>query len=106
MFSFLKRIFFSTDKPELTAEALRNGAYLIDVRSEGEFAGGSAPGAVNIPIGEIRAHLEQIKKKEGVVVFCLSGSRSGVAKRILKEAGMTAVYNGGSVYDVRKILNS
>lgn len=106
MFSFLKRILLGMDKPELTAEALRNGAYLIDVRSKGEFAGGSAPEAVNIPMSEIRNQLEKIKKKKEVVVFCRSGSRSGMAKRILKEAGMTAVYNGGSLYDIREILNS
>lgn len=106
MLSFIKRFLFNYDRPELTAEALEKGAYLVDVRSEEEFAGGSAPGAVNLPMHEIRNHLDALKKKKGIVVFCVSGSRSGAVKRMLKSAGIPEVYNGGSIQDILKIQNS
>lgn len=106
MLSFLKRLLFNADRPELTAEALKNGAFLVDVRTGEEFAGGSAHGAVNIPMNEIGNHLNSLKKKEEIVVFCRSGSRSGMVKRMLQNAGIPKVFNGGSVYDIQKIQNS
>ena len=72
------------------------GAFLVDVREPGEFAGGSAKGAINIPLGTVVTQLNKFKGKEHIVVFCRSGNRSGQAKTILEQNGFKNVVNGGT----------
>jgi rhodanese-related sulfurtransferase len=43
--------------------------------------------------------------KKPIIVCCESGMRSNTAKNILKSAGLTEVYNGGSWESVLKIIN-
>jgi phage shock protein E len=77
---------------------MESGAVLVDVRSPGEFAGGSVPDAVNIPLSELRKQVEagQLPKDQPIVLFCASGTRSSIAKRQLKSAGFAKVHNLGS----------
>jgi phage shock protein E len=72
------------------------GAFLVDVREPGEFAVGSAKGAINIPLGSVISQLSKFKDKENIVVFCRSGNRSGQAKTILEQNGFKNVVNGGT----------
>jgi phage shock protein E len=72
------------------------GAFLVDVRTPGEFAEGTAKGGVNIPLNEIQQRIEEFKGKKLIVVYCRSGSRSAQAESILKKNGFTAVVNGGT----------
>ena len=44
---------------EALAKVITEGAFLVDVRGPGEFAGGSAKGAVNIPLDTITQHLNK-----------------------------------------------
>lgn len=76
--------------------ALRQqGATLVDVRSVAEFAAGSAPGTVNIPLPELGQRLNEIPKNAPVVVCCASGTRSGMARLLLKKHGYAQVFNVG-----------
>ena len=70
-------------------------ALFVDVRSAKEFAGGSVPNAINIPLSTVEANLDKFKDQEQVVVFCFSGGRSGKAKIILEKNGIENVINGG-----------
>lgn len=72
------------------------GALLVDVRSAGEFAVANAPGTVNIPLGDLGNRLSDIPRTAPVVVGCASGTRSGMAKLMLKKNGYTKVYNIGA----------
>lgn len=72
------------------------GALLLDVRSAGEFAAGNAPGTVNIPLGELGSRLAEIPHHAPVVVCCASGTRSGMAKLLLKKNGHAEVHNVGA----------
>ncbi len=72
------------------------GALLVDVRSAGEFASANAPGTVNIPLGELGSRLADIPKGAPVVVCCASGTRSGMAKMLLKKNGYPEVHNVGA----------
>lgn len=72
------------------------GALLVDVRSAGEFAAANAPGTVNIPLGDLGNRLSDIPKTAPVVVGCASGTRSGMAKLMLKKNGYTEVHNIGA----------
>ena len=76
--------------------------YLVDVRTAKEFAAGSVPGAINIPLDQIEARRSELKGKENLVLFCRSGMRSGQAKGILEKNGFTNVVNGGGWSGVKK----
>ncbi len=69
-------------------------AQFIDVRTPGEFATGTFSEAVNIPLNELGSRLDEIDKKEQVVVFCRSGGRASSALQILEKNGFTNVING------------
>lgn len=71
-------------------EELRNSGYqLIDVRTPSEYGNGSIPGAINIPVDEIRARVGEIKK-EPILVNCQVGQRGHTATMLLKELGFDA----------------
>ncbi len=83
---------------------IEKGAFLVDVREPGEFSGGSAKGAVNIPLGSVVTELNKFKGKENIVVFCRSGNRSGQAKIILEQNGFKNVINGGTWEQVNHFI--
>ena len=69
---------------------------LLDVRTEGEYAGGHLEGFRNIPVDVLREHLDEIEKRKPVYVICQSGLRSYVAARILTGNGYDAYnFSGG-----------
>ena len=77
-------------------ELRQNSAVFVDVRSPAEFASGNAPGSINIPLNELPSRLVELPKDRDVVVFCASGSRSGMAKMVLKTKGFQKVHNAGT----------
>ena len=89
---------------EALAKVINEGAFLVDVRSSGEFAGGSVKGAVNIPLDSIKQHLNKFNGKNHIVVFCRSGNRSSSAKSILEQNGFKNVTNGASWQNVASVL--
>lgn len=79
---------------------------IVDVRSSWEYEMEHVPGAKNIPLEEIPAHLNEFKSLTNpVVVYCRSGNRSGMALSILKQNGIVNVYNGGGLGDMQILLN-
>lgn len=84
------------NKSESIREFLEKGAFIIDVRSPGEFAGGHIKGSKNIPLGEISNKINQIKKlNKPVITCCASGMRSSQATSILKQNGIETINGGG-----------
>ena len=77
-------------------ELKKNGASFIDVRSSAEFANASAPGTINIPLQELNTRLSEVPKSSPVVLCCATGTRSGMAKMVLKKNGYQNVYNIGN----------
>lgn len=74
-------------------EADTHKVMLIDVRTPDEFALGSIPGAVNLPLDDLRQHLSQIPKDRPLWLFCGVGLRGYLASNILKGHGFTEVRN-------------
>jgi phage shock protein E len=75
-----------------------DGAVLVDVRSPGEFSGGHIEGAISIPIQELTGRTEELGDKNGpIVLYCQSGARSAMAKRLLESQGFTQVHDMGSM---------
>lgn len=101
MFGIFKNIFAQNNNSELK-EAIKNGAFLVDVRTSSEFSGGSVKGAVNIPLDKVPSQLAKFKNKKNIVVFCRSGSRSSQAKSILEQNGFQNVINGGTWLNIKQ----
>lgn len=101
---FFSALFGNTDNSQLT-KAIKDGAFLVDVRTPAEFSAGSVKGAVNIPLDKVPNQLSKFKNKKSIVVFCRSGSRSDQAKSILEGNGFQNVINGGTWENVNQIVN-
>lgn len=74
----------------------KEGALCVDVRSAAEFASANAHGTVNIPLPELGSRLAEIPQSAPVVLCCASGTRSGMAKMVLRKNGYQRVYNIGT----------
>ena len=88
-------------------ELLQAGAMVVDVRNPGEFASGHIAGAVNIPLGELRSELpKRVPDKSRVLLLhCLSGGRSGIARQQLRAMGYANAYNLGSYSRAESIVS-
>ena len=67
--------------------------FLLDVRTQDEFALGSLPGAVNIPLDELRDRMSELPKDRMIYTFCAVGLRGYLAYRILTQHGFDKVRN-------------
>ena len=67
--------------------------FLLDVRTSDEFALGTLPGAVNIPLDELRDRLTELPKDRMIYTFCAVGVRGYLAYRILTQHGFEKVRN-------------
>lgn len=76
----------SADLPAM----LEAGAKLIDVRTPKEFASGHIPGAVNIPVDDLRNRLGEIPQSASIISYCKVGQRGYLATRILLQNGYDA----------------
>lgn len=80
---------------------------LLDVRSVMEFEGEHINGAINIPLDSVESKIKEIAAMpKPIVVYCLSGGRSGVATSILQQNGIIESYNGGGIFTLNNILNN
>ena len=69
---------------------------LLDVRTVWEYNNGHIEGFQNIPVDELRNHLDKLEKSKPVYVICQSGLRSYIAARILEGNGYKAYnFSGG-----------
>lgn len=68
-------------------DVVASGAFLLDVRTPGEFAAGSIPGAVNVPLDDLRHRLADVPVDEPIVLFCAVGQRGHSASRLLAQHG-------------------
>lgn len=105
MLEIFKNLFGQQDNTQLK-EVIKEGAFLVDVRTPSEFASGSVKGAVNIPLDKISGQLSKFKGKKNIVVFCRSGNRSSQAKSILEKNGFKNVVNGGTWQNVNSLISN
>jgi NADPH-dependent 2,4-dienoyl-CoA reductase/sulfur reductase-like enzyme/rhodanese-related sulfurtransferase len=87
------------DHPQVDWEAIAAGGadrFLLDVRTPDEFNAGHIPGAVNIPVDELRERLGEVPADKPVVAYCQVGMRGYLATRVLMQAGrQVANLSGG-----------
>lgn len=99
-------LFFRKVIKMTTVEAIKNpNASLVDIREPYELeVDGFVEKAINIPMGEIPARLEELKEMpKPLVIFCRSGKRASSVLNFLNEIGIEA-FNGGGFNDVNDIL--
>lgn len=105
MFNLLSKLFSSSNNTQLQQQ-IKDGAFLVDVRTPFEFTSGSVKGAVNIPLETIPTQLQKFKNRKHIIVFCRSGNRSSQALAILNNNGITNVTNGGTWQHVNTLVNN
>lgn len=79
---------------------------LIDVRTAKEFHKKTIPGAVNIPIDELRNRINEIPRDKTIYVFCEIGLRGYLAQRILRQKGFDKVFNLSGGFALWNIANT
>ena len=70
---------------------------ILDVRYPEEHAVISIPGALNIPLPQLRGHLDELPKDKRILCVCSTGQRSYFAVRILRQNGFDAVNLSGGL---------
>ncbi|MBU1277505.1 MAG: hypothetical protein KJ720_19195 [Proteobacteria bacterium] len=78
------------------------GKIILDVRTRAETAGGTVPGAKNIPVDELSARLGELPKDKEIVTHCRTGLRAEMGYNILRNGG----YNSRFLNDKVEILQS
>lgn len=88
-----------SDVPEIDvtqlAAAREEGAPLVDVREDDEFAAGHVPGAQHIPLGEVVERMDEVPTDGTVYVICARGGRSAKAVAHFRSVGIDAVNVAG-----------
>ncbi|MCX8156771.1 MAG: rhodanese-like domain-containing protein [Verrucomicrobiae bacterium] len=87
-------------------EHLRQGAKVIDVRTPEEYQRDHLPGAVNVPLHELEERIARVApdKNQPLLLHCLSGGRSGIAARKLRQMGYQQVFNLGGFSRAAKVV--
>jgi NADPH-dependent 2,4-dienoyl-CoA reductase/sulfur reductase-like enzyme/rhodanese-related sulfurtransferase len=87
------------EHPQVDLEAVLRGDgaghFLLDARTPQEFNAGHVPGAVNVPVDELRARLGELPRGREIAAYCQVGQRGYLATRILRQAGFHAANVGG-----------
>ncbi|MEE2031996.1 rhodanese-like domain-containing protein [Rhodococcus chondri] len=80
-----------TTVEQLDALLAADAVTLVDIRNPGERESGTIPGAVPIPLAQLRVRLEQVPTDKPIVVHCAGGWRSSVAASLLRARGFDNV---------------
>ena len=72
-----------------------NSPAVLDVRSAKEFDAGHIPGSIHIPYDEIEQRIAELEpyREKGLVVYCRTGRRAGIAEDVLARAGFERVWD-------------
>ena len=82
---------------------LQENDFILDVRTTQEYKQENIKNAVNIPLDEIRGHLNGIPKDKRIIVYCGIGLRAYFACCILSQLGYNQVYNLSGGYKTYKM---
>lgn len=77
---------------------------IVDVRTAEEYAAGHLPGAINIPVDELRSRMDELPSDRQIAAYCQVGQRGYLATRILLQAGRQATNLGGGYKTYRLLV--
>ena len=78
-------------KQEEFRASLRKGQ-LLDVREPNEYKGGHIVGARNIPVGQMKLRMKELRKDQPILIYCQGSSRSNQAAKLLMKNGYNNIY--------------
>ncbi|NLX86055.1 MAG: FAD-dependent oxidoreductase [Clostridiales bacterium] len=78
----------------------RDKVFILDVRPPEETSTGSIEGAVNIPLNDLRARIDEVPRDKEIVVYCKVGLRAYIAYRMLVQKGFRNVKNLSGGYQL------
>ena len=103
MYKTIRQLFGIEPSPDY-ARLLKEGAVILDVRSQEEFNEAHIEGALNIPIEKLRDNLNRLARQITIIVCCKDGSKSWYAKNLLDAHGYQPVINAGSWMKLKRKL--
>jgi NADPH-dependent 2,4-dienoyl-CoA reductase/sulfur reductase-like enzyme/rhodanese-related sulfurtransferase len=92
--------------PWNSTDGFNGDEIIIDVRDADEFAAGNIPGAVNIPVDQLRDRLNEIPVNETIYIYCQIGLRGYLAQRILLQQGYKNVLNISGGYKLWSVCTT
>ncbi len=72
---------------------INDGAMVLDVRDNREFAAGHLPNARNIPTEDLDKRINEVPANKAVVIVCATGQRAGKAAALLRKAGREKIFS-------------
>ncbi len=88
----------------LAAWDRRDGRAVVDVREPDEFAAGHVPGAVNVPLSQLRERHAELPRDRDLALYCQVGQRGYYATRFLLQHGYRAANLSGGYTTYRALL--
>lgn len=85
---------------------IKQGAVILDVRTQTEYEMGHIAGSVNISLGTLRERYTELDPQKTYITTCSHGLRSVKAQAILQERGFKNVYNGGAWSDLEETVKA
>ena len=73
---------------------MKEGAILVDVRTESEYKAGHIRNSINVPLNDLIYRISEFDKKDNIVTVCAMGIRAESAKKYFESKGYIVV-NGG-----------
>ncbi|HEY9532164.1 MAG TPA: rhodanese-like domain-containing protein, partial [Burkholderiales bacterium] len=86
------------------AEKARRGALWLDVRYPSEYQYDKLPGAINVPLAEVRNMFEVLDRSKEYVAYCQSGRRSAAAAFLFAQRGFAVWLLEGGLRTVEKTI--
>ncbi len=83
-----------------------DSGFLLDVRNPAELAVETVPGAINIPLPQLRARLDELPRDREILIICRSGQRAYYATRILLQNGFKAQTLAGGMLSRSMLISS
>ncbi|MBX3150218.1 MBL fold metallo-hydrolase [Candidatus Obscuribacterales bacterium] len=99
IYAWIKSGHDTGETPQITIDQLKEkmaevkDLQVIDVRRKGEYEAGHVPGAINIPLADLKRNLDKVDKRRPTAIICASGYRSSISTHILKSGGVAYLYN-------------
>lgn len=85
---------------------IEDGGVMIDVRNPEEILLGEFPGAINIPLDELRDNLDQVPKDKELYISCQVGVRGYIGQQILRHNGIQALNLKGGYNSYRELKDN
>ena len=93
-------------RPSKARLLLRQRGMVVDVRTDAEYRRGHLPGSINLPLSSLCEEIAKRapKKSQVILLYCGSGARSRVGRRMLRQMGYDDVHNMGGYRRAAHIL--